>query len=343
MEYPKFKVCVKCITYNQSKYIEDSMNGFTIQQTDFPFVCCIIDDASTDGEQEVIRSYLKAHFEMGDSSVAFEKETDYANIIYAQHKNNKNCYFAVLLLKKNLFKQGDLKLKYISEWRDLCEYEALCEGDDYWIEPKKLQMQADFLDKNQDYGLCYTKAYKYYQRNKYLSKSAWGGTSESYIQFLISNPIPTLTVVMRHKIVDEFLISIKPWQFDWKMGDLPMWLYISHQSKVKFVNVATGVYRVNDNSASQSECLDDFLKFMESARNIRQFYIRYFDDKIDLEYINSGHYRSISSYCLFKFNNRKTALKYLQKIPRKTFLDYLKIVVLRFNVLSYLYNFKIHY
>ena len=54
MKYPDFTVCVRCMTYNQSKYIEDAMNGFTIQQTDFPFVCCIVDDASTNGEQLVI-------------------------------------------------------------------------------------------------------------------------------------------------------------------------------------------------------------------------------------------------------------------------------------------------
>ena len=53
MEYPKFKVYVSCFTFNQAKYIEDAMNGFVMQQTDFPFVCCIVDDASTDKEQKV--------------------------------------------------------------------------------------------------------------------------------------------------------------------------------------------------------------------------------------------------------------------------------------------------
>ena len=54
MNYPNFKVCVRCFTFNQANYIEDAMNGFTMQQTDFPFVCCIVDDASTDEEQRVI-------------------------------------------------------------------------------------------------------------------------------------------------------------------------------------------------------------------------------------------------------------------------------------------------
>ncbi len=54
----KWQVCVKCFTYNHASYIEDAMNGFTMQQTNFPFVCTIVDDASTDGEQDVIKKYL---------------------------------------------------------------------------------------------------------------------------------------------------------------------------------------------------------------------------------------------------------------------------------------------
>ena len=97
MDYPKFKVTVSCMTYNQSKYITDAMNGFTMQQTSFPFVCTIVDDASTDDEQEVIRKYVEDNFDFSEGSVAYHKETDYANITYAQHKANKNCYFCSIV------------------------------------------------------------------------------------------------------------------------------------------------------------------------------------------------------------------------------------------------------
>ena len=118
MEYPKFKVTVSCMTYNQSKYITDAMNGFTMQQTDFPFVCTIVDDASTDGEQEVIRKYVEENFDFSEGSAAYSKETDYAFITYAQHKTNKNCYFAVLYLKENHYSQKKDKSPYLKEWRD---------------------------------------------------------------------------------------------------------------------------------------------------------------------------------------------------------------------------------
>lgn len=72
----KWMVCTRCVTFNQAPYIEDAMNGFTMQQTTFPFVCTIIDDASTDGEPQVIRQYLQEHFDLEDKSVVRNEETD---------------------------------------------------------------------------------------------------------------------------------------------------------------------------------------------------------------------------------------------------------------------------
>lgn len=161
MEYPKFKVCVRCFTFNQAKYIEDTMNGFVMQQTDFPFVCCIVDDASTDGEQDVIKKYMDSHFDMAAAAGSYTGETDYAYIFFAQHKENKNCYFSVFFLKENLYskREGYKKFSYISRWRNSCKYEAICEGDDYWIDCEKIKRQAYFLDKNSNYSMVASNSY----------------------------------------------------------------------------------------------------------------------------------------------------------------------------------------
>ena len=62
-ERPPYKVFVYCNTFNQTSYIKDTMDGFCMQQTNFPFVCMIMDDASTDGEPEVIKQYLNDNFD----------------------------------------------------------------------------------------------------------------------------------------------------------------------------------------------------------------------------------------------------------------------------------------
>lgn len=148
-----FLLRAHCATYNHSPYITDAMNGFVMQKTDFPFVCTIMDDASTDGEQEVIKKYMQNFFDLQDSSVAYERDTDYGHLTFAQHKTNKNCFFAIILLKENHYSQRKNKAPYLTEWMDT-KYIALCEGDDYWTDPLKLQKQVDFLEKHEECSLC---------------------------------------------------------------------------------------------------------------------------------------------------------------------------------------------
>ncbi|MBE6254644.1 MAG: glycosyltransferase [Prevotella sp.] len=146
-----FKVSVWCNTYNQASYIKDTMDGFCMQQTSFPFVCLIMDDASTDGEPEVIKQYLNDHFD-----TEWTKETDDYHLTLARHQENTHCYFAVYLLKYNHYSIKKPRLKYYREVTDEIDYVALCEGDDYWTDAHKLQKQADALDANPQATLVYT-------------------------------------------------------------------------------------------------------------------------------------------------------------------------------------------
>ena len=145
-----YKVHIRSFVYNHSQYIEDAMNGFVMQETDFPFVTTIVDDASTDDTPQIISSYLYRHFDTDDSSVAFREETDYGSVLFARHKVNKNCYFAVVLLKVNHHSQRKNKYPYLIRWTKDVPFVALCEGDDYWTDPLKLQKQANYLEAHPD-------------------------------------------------------------------------------------------------------------------------------------------------------------------------------------------------
>ena len=94
----EFPVCVICFTYNQSNYINDTLDGFCMQQTAFPFVCVILDDASTDGEQNVINDYMASHFRLDDQETLRRDETEDYVMLFAQHRENSNCYFSVYYL-----------------------------------------------------------------------------------------------------------------------------------------------------------------------------------------------------------------------------------------------------
>ena len=147
----KYKVCVRCATFNHATYITDTMNGFILQKTNFPFVCVIVDDASKDGNQTVIEHYLLENFEKAEESVT----PDYRQLV-ARSMENHNCHFVVYLLKENHYSQGKMPLKYAEPWMEESEYVAMCEGDDYWTDEHKLQKQADALDTNPQAMMVYT-------------------------------------------------------------------------------------------------------------------------------------------------------------------------------------------
>ena len=97
----EFKVRINCMTFNHAPYIMDAMNGFCMQQSTFPYVAIIVDDASTDGEPEIINRYLQDHFDLEDKGIVRNEETDDYVMTFARHKKNQNCFFAVFLLKYN--------------------------------------------------------------------------------------------------------------------------------------------------------------------------------------------------------------------------------------------------
>ena len=277
MEYPEFKVCCRCFTFNQSKYITDTMNGFTMQQTSFPFVCTIVDDASTDGEQEVIRKYVEDNFDLSEGSVAYNKETDYAYVTYAQHKTNKNCYFVVLYLKHNHYSQRKPKMGYLSEWRDICEYEALCEGDDYWVDKEKLQTQVDVMDNNPKCAMCYSSVTYYYQKLKSFSSKTFGGKSESFKDLINDNTVPTPTVLLRLNCLGEYNKDINPQNKKWLMGDYPMWLFFANKYQVRYLRKKVfAVYRVLEESASHSIDRNKRLRFVDNYYEIKTYFVTNF-------------------------------------------------------------------
>lgn len=265
----KALVCVKSITYNQAPYIEDTMNGFCMQETDFPFVCTIIDDASTDGEQDVIRRYLRDHFDMEDQDVVRNEETDDYILTYARHKENQNCFFAVLYLKYNHYSVGKGRRKngYIKEWLDGAKYVALCEGDDYWIDPNKLQKQVNYLESHPECGMVYTQVSQLIQDSGRIIKG-WAAQTDFDDLLLNANKIITLATVIRADLYNQFSKDIG-YNHKWLMGDFPLWLFISHQSDIKYIDDTTGVYRILSTSASHNADIKVMRKFLVSTYDVR--------------------------------------------------------------------------
>ena len=215
-----------------------------MQQTHFPFEIIIRDDASQDSTIDIINKYLDR----------------YPNIIKPIYETT------------NQYSQG-IKPMPVTFEKASGKYLAICEGDDYWIDPNKLQQQVDFLEENHDYGLCYTKAKVYIQEQKKYAKKCFG-FEVPLRGLLFSNTIPTLTVVCRKDLVLRYLDEVKEYSQSWRMGDYPMWIWFDINSKISFLKEVTSVYRLLGDSMSQRSNGKKRLLFLENSFNIANFFAK---------------------------------------------------------------------
>lgn len=247
-EKTSFLLSIGCITYNQSAYITEALNGFAMQQTNFPFVAVVIDDASMDGEQEVIKAYVDEHFDHSEETGFKRWETEDANWLFARNKGNENCYFVAVLLKRNLWREPEKKDNVVKGWLD-AKYMAICEGDDYWTDPLKLQKQVDFLETHPDFSMCIHGAdVKNESKREIWAKCETIETREYFSKDVFPDwVVPTASIVYRREVVDKY--PFKHW--DWvRASDIVLILKGMHTGRVWGMAEHMSVYRMNDGSLS---------------------------------------------------------------------------------------------
>lgn len=277
MEQPNYMVRVNCMTYNHAPYITDALNGFCMQETTFPFVCTIIDDASTDGEQEVIKKYLQEHFDLEDKAIVRKEETDDYILTFARHSVNLNCYFAVFFLKYNHYSIKKPKGPYYKEWLDNCKYIAMCEGDDYWIVADKLQRQVEYMETHEDCSMCHTSYKLYYVDENVITISKDVIVNPSINDFcrehiLYQYKILTLTVLVRKSAYiqarnkDPFLFSSH-----FLMGDTNLWYELSFYGRIHFIPEQMAMYRKMEGTASRFKLPKQAYRFYFSSAEMRLY------------------------------------------------------------------------
>lgn len=247
MEDHNYLVCVSCSTYNQAPFIEDVLNGFCMQKTTFPFVCTIVDDFSTDGEPEVIRNYLHEHFDLEDNTILRNGETNDHIFTFARHKENLNCFFAVVFLKYNHYSIRKSKLPYVEEWRSKCKYIALCEGDDYWIDAEKLQKQVSFLESHKDYVMACNRTYLYsVRKQKIVGESFCYDCSRDMDPVDVIRRgglfISTCSIVFKRKVIE----NIPDYWKKCGVGDYPLQIACVLHGKAYYFNELMSVYRIDN-------------------------------------------------------------------------------------------------
>jgi glycosyltransferase involved in cell wall biosynthesis len=278
-------VSVICNTYNHELYIKDALEGIVKQQTDFAIEVLVHDDASTDHTADIVREY----------------EAKYPDIIKPMYE------------EENQYQQG--KPFGSAVWnfpRAKGKYIALCEGDDYWIDPFKLQKQVDFLEKNPEYGLIYTDFdLTEGKRTRYVEKFPDG----VYFPHILTDTraslqIQTLTVLFRasdYSLLPKYFIGK-----GWLMGDTPLWIEFSKFTKIKYLPIVTARYRVLENSASHSLDINKLIRFRDCGREICNFYAKKFSLEILDDGYTSNYYEVILRYA-YRLKDKKVGTSYFKK------------------------------
>lgn len=219
---PLISVC--CVTYNHESYITQTLDGFLMQKTTFSFEVIVHDDCSTDGTADIIREYQQKYPDI--IKPIFQQENQYSKGI--------RTILASFMYPKCLG-----------------TYIAICEGDDYWIDENKLQMQVDFLEQNPAYTMCFHSVIHHFENGSKADEEFFKLENRDYTAQEIVRKwiIPTGSVCFHKKYIEtEFyqtLIADKRFIF----GDIILFLTMAKEGKIYGMNKVMGVYRRHQGGA----------------------------------------------------------------------------------------------
>ena len=209
-------VSVVCTTYNQEPYVKQALDGFVMQQCNFPIEVIVHDDASTDKTAEIIKEYA-----------------------------TKYPFIRAILQTENQYSKGFPIWEYLFTKEAKGKYIAICEGDDYWTDPLKLQKQVDFMEINKSISFCFHNAMVDY---------VGSGISEPFNTKLDSKTyntknllldkwlVPTASILLRSQMLENLFPE---WYKKIYNGDLGLELLLSNRGDFFYINEIMSVYRKN--------------------------------------------------------------------------------------------------
>lgn len=247
-------VSVSVATYQHEHFIRQCLDGILMQKTDFPFEIIMGEDHSKDNTRAICIEYANKY---PDKIRLFLRDRKIS------HLYDENGKFIKRLNGVLGFGRMSSRGKYI----------ALCEGDDYWTDPLKLQKQVDFLEENQDYSMCFTNAIK----EKKGKREIYSDDKRSI--FTVSDLINgcffnTCTLMFRN--INRPKINVY-----FKSGDLVLAFEMFKYGKMHKIQDITSVYRIHSGGIAQS-----FGSSKWTLNNIKlfQYYNVYLDKKYNKEF-----------------------------------------------------------
>lgn len=207
-------VSITCITYNHERFISEAIESFLMQDTTFPVEIIIGEDCSTDDTREIVKQYCRRY-------------PEFIRMVTA----DVNVGARLNGIRTRQLATG----KYI----------ALCEGDDYWTDPLKLQKQVDFLETHPGYVMSFHDCCVIDENGNLLKASKLERNCNrdlSEKDIIFGTLMPTNTVVFRNGIItqypEEFLTVLN--------GDAFLFAMLAEHGKAHYAaDVKPATYRVH--------------------------------------------------------------------------------------------------
>lgn len=293
-----YMVSVAVTTYNMEQYVAEMLDSILMQKTTFPFEIIISDDGSEDCTCEIVESYRLKH--------------DNIRLINTGHIGKMPNFIRSLQESHG-------------------KYVALCDGDDYWIDENKLQMQFDFMESHPDFSACWTNSWVLdVEKNerKIAKKHVWDeATTEGLLSHrdddnIQMSPGHTSAYFYRNGLVHEY----PQWMYGDVMTDFPLYMLLSRYGKAKFINIPMTVYRQRLDGVSS--------KGWNYVKSIRKCLFVYANVNKDFNY----KYKSIISPILgdYYWNLGKYIFKNVSKLKAVPIL--VKALVYKPSHIQYLFN-----
>jgi glycosyltransferase involved in cell wall biosynthesis len=277
------KVSVIMLAYKHEQFIAQAIEGILMQQTNFEYELVIGEDFSPDKTRQICLDY-EARFP--DKVRVLKREK---NLGGGGQPNFIDCYNNTL---------GS-------------EFIALCEGDDYWTSPHKLQKQVDFLEKNQDFAICFhnTEVVFFEQNetsyllNDNLQKDIFtldDLIGEDEIWFMATASV----------MYSRTAIGILPeWFIKTKSGDIPLHILAARNGKIKYLNEPMAAYRKHAGGQSLTDHKDD-----EAFLRNRIFMYDHLDKETNGVFHNRLK-KNIARYYRMLLDSKQFQGKYWKQMP----------------------------
>lgn len=289
------KLSIRVLSYNQERYISQTLDSILNQEHPYPYEIIVCDDASQDSTPRIIAEYASRYKEI-----------------------------VPVLRKRNI---GLIANYFDAVSRCKGEYMMGCAGDDYWL-PDKVYKQIKFMDSHPDVGLCYGDAIKINENGERIG--VWKGReNNTFESFLKSNSVPACSICQRSSVVEKYIAEINPNSKSWKMEDYPLLLWFSLKSKIQYLPEEIVAYRVLEESASHSRSSSKTILFFQNVNEIRSYFVNRYHPKYEKSKIEYSHLSDLIQFLPSSSDDYKKAC--LQQLD-KCKLTFLKKIILKLRI-----------